>query len=162
MEGKLKEEIDAQVKEHAKTGIFVAGDYVEKKEVQYEIGNVESGGIGINIVNNKSCAPIPVETETTTEKQNPNYSEQIELFKYIHYNITSPEEKLNIHKQICNIVGYPKMQLICDALVELMNSKKILSSIDQSAMLAELHRLGMPSEGKGFSDQNFYSYYRTK
>ena len=29
--------------------INVAGDYVEKKEVQYEIGNVEAGGIGAQI-----------------------------------------------------------------------------------------------------------------
>lgn len=31
--------------------INVAGDYVEKKEVQYEISNVEAGGIGIQIIN---------------------------------------------------------------------------------------------------------------
>ena len=31
--------------------INVAGDYVEKKEVQYEIGNVEAGGIGVQIIN---------------------------------------------------------------------------------------------------------------
>ena len=31
--------------------IYIAGDYVESKHVEYEIGNVESGGIGIKIVN---------------------------------------------------------------------------------------------------------------
>jgi len=35
--------------EDGKTIINVAGDYVQHKEVQYEIGNVENGGIGIQI-----------------------------------------------------------------------------------------------------------------
>ena len=54
------------------------------------------------------------------------------------------------------------MQQICDALAELIKDKKVLSTIDQSAMLAELRRLGMPADQPGFSDKNFYSYYRTK
>ena len=32
--------------------INVAGDYVQSKHVDYEINNVEAGGIGIQIVNN--------------------------------------------------------------------------------------------------------------
>ena len=39
--------------EEGKTIIHVAGDYVQHKEVQYEIGNVENGGIGIQIVHGK-------------------------------------------------------------------------------------------------------------
>ena len=35
--------------EEGKTIINVAGDYVQHKEVTYEIGNVENGGIGIQI-----------------------------------------------------------------------------------------------------------------
>lgn len=85
------------------------------------------------------------------------------LFKYIHYSITSESERLDIHRQICNIVRLPKMQLVCDALLVLMKSQKILTTIDQSAMLTELRRLGLPSATTpGFSDQNFFSYYRTK
>ena len=85
------------------------------------------------------------------------------LFKYIHYSITSESERLDIHRQICNIVRFPKMQLVCGALLVLMKSQKILTTIDQSAMLTELRRLGLPSATTpGFSDQNFFSYYRTK
>lgn len=110
----------------------------------------------------------PMNTENLPEKQTDENtpasyeSDGLELFKYIHYTITDEQERLIIHKFVCNIVRLPKMQQICDALAELMRSKKILSSIDQSAMLAELHRLGMPADQKGFSDQNFYSYYKTK
>lgn len=32
-------------------GIHVQGDFVMKKEVQYEVNNVEAGGIGIQVVN---------------------------------------------------------------------------------------------------------------
>ena len=48
--------------------INVAGDYVEKKEVQYEIGNVEAGGIGIQIINGEktidTSQPAPQPTST--------------------------------------------------------------------------------------------------
>ena len=86
--------------------------------------------------------------------------ENTELFKYIHYEIVDEQERLSIHKQICNIVRLPKMTQICNALNELRKNRKILSTIEQSAMLAELRRLGMPGANRqGFSDQNFYSAY---
>lgn len=48
--------------------INVAGDYVEKKEVQYEISNVEAGGIGIQIINGEKTIdtshPAPQPTST--------------------------------------------------------------------------------------------------
>jgi hypothetical protein len=100
--------------------------------------------------------------QTHNEPEPQQEDEDIALFKYIHYAVTSEVERLNIHKQICNIVRLPKMQQICEALLDLMKSQKILTTIDQSSMLAELRRLGMPSNIKGFSDQNFYSYYKTK
>ena len=41
------------MEENAKTIIYVAGDYVQSKHVEYEIGNVEQSGIGIQIINGK-------------------------------------------------------------------------------------------------------------
>ena len=43
--------------EEAKTIINVAGDYVQSKHVDYEINNVEAGGIGIQIINEKPTSP---------------------------------------------------------------------------------------------------------
>ena len=43
--------------EEAKTIINVAGDYVQSKHVDYEINNVEAGGIGIQIINEKPTTP---------------------------------------------------------------------------------------------------------
>ncbi len=50
---------------NAQTIINVAGDYVQYKHVDYEIGNVEQGGIGIQIVQGKSAGTVP----STTAKQ---------------------------------------------------------------------------------------------
>ena len=41
------------MEDNAKTIINVAGDYVQSKHVDYEINNVEAGGIGIQFVNGK-------------------------------------------------------------------------------------------------------------
>jgi hypothetical protein len=58
--------------------INVAGDYVEKKEVQYEISNVEAGGIGIQIINGEktitSSQPAP-QPESTAQ---PSYTRHID------------------------------------------------------------------------------------
>lgn len=59
--------------------INVAGDYVEKKEVQYEIGNVEAGGIGVQIINAEktidlsktSSQPTPQPTQTPSAELDP-------------------------------------------------------------------------------------------
>ena len=84
------------------------------------------------------------------------------LFKYIHHDIVD-DERVRVHKAICNIVRLPKMAQICSALLELIKEKKIYSSIEPALMLAELRRLGMPGENvTGFSDQNFFSYYKTR
>ena len=70
------------------------------------------------------------------------------------------EERKQIHKMVCNIVHLPRMQQICDELYTLMKKRKVLCTINPEAMLSELRRLGMPSDIKGFSDQNFYHYFR--
>jgi hypothetical protein len=84
-----------------------------------------------------------------------------ELFKYIHVAVTSDDERLQIHRMVSNIVHLPKMQLICDELYKMMKNGKVLCSINPEAMLNELRRLGLPSaETSGFSDKNFYFYYK--
>ena len=105
---------------------------------------------------------VSPESDSGSSSPAPDVKPEIPLFKYIHYKITEESEQLKVHKMVCNIVRLPKMQQVCDALVELMRQEQILSSIDQTAMLTELRRLGLPSDLKGFSDKNFYSFYRTK
>ncbi len=58
MEQDTKEKILEMI---GKGGIHVAGDFVMEKHVEYEVGNVESGGIGIQILNSsKENTPLTV------------------------------------------------------------------------------------------------------
>ena len=54
--------------EEAKTVINVAGDYVQSKHVDYEINNVEAGGIGIQIVNSSKSATTAATGRVRTPK----------------------------------------------------------------------------------------------
>ena len=54
--------------EEAKTIINVAGDYVQSKHVDYEINNVEAGGIGIQIVNSSKSATTAATVRVRTPK----------------------------------------------------------------------------------------------
>lgn len=162
LDWKIKQDRNKNMQASSHTNI-INGDYIAGNKVLGDvIEKVEAGGIGKQVVygsqEEKSAKPSENEQQRPTATQMCNE----ELFKYIHYDIIDEDERVHIHKAVCNIVRFPKMQQICDALAELIKDKKVLSTIDQSAMLAELHRLGMPADQKGFSDQNFYSYYRTK
>ena len=46
-----QEEMQKALEAIGKSGITVQGDLVLEKKVEYEIGNVEAGGIGIQINN---------------------------------------------------------------------------------------------------------------
>ena len=54
--------------EEAKTIINVAGDYVQSKHVDYEINNVEAGGIGIQIANSSKSATTAATVRVRTPK----------------------------------------------------------------------------------------------
>ena len=56
--------------------VLVQGDYVERKHVEHEVGNVESGGIGIQVVNGNIAKPTaskekPAMTDKTIKKTEP-------------------------------------------------------------------------------------------
>lgn len=147
--------------EKGQTVINVAGDYVEEKHVMHEVNNVETGGVGIqNVYNNAPEQPLP-SAQTTPIDQAPTSIPEADLFKYIHYDIDDDKERVRVHKAICHIVKLPKMQHVIDALKELMDNKRIMRTIKQDAMLAELRRLGLPDGSTtGFSDNNFFSAYK--
>ena len=57
-----QEDLQKTLETISKSGITVAGDLVLEKNVEYEVNNVEDGGIGIQIINGKE---IPM---TTSDK----------------------------------------------------------------------------------------------
>ena len=57
-----QEDLQKTLEVLSKGGIHVAGDFVVSKHVEYEVNNVEAGGIGIQI-NNEKCSPMVTNTE---------------------------------------------------------------------------------------------------
>jgi hypothetical protein len=55
-----QEKLQKTLETLAKTGITVAGDFVLEKNVEYEVNNVENGGIGIQIINGNKDALLTV------------------------------------------------------------------------------------------------------
>lgn len=71
------------MEDNAKTIITVAGDYVQSKHVDYEIGKVETGGIGIQIINGQpqESNPTPQRKPRAT-KQGTKYTQATFEYKY--------------------------------------------------------------------------------
>ena len=69
-------------------GINVQGDFVMKKEVQYEVNNVEAGGIGIQVVNGgKSSEEKPLmddEKEIVAELKTVFWGDEKEATRFLH------------------------------------------------------------------------------
>lgn len=63
------EELQKAFETIGKGGIHVAGDFVVNKHVDYEVNNVENGGIGIQIVNGKA-EPNQSQAQVTDEQVN--------------------------------------------------------------------------------------------
>ena len=81
------------MEDNAKTIINVAGDYVQSKHVDYEINNVEAGGIGIQFVNGKQTTIKP-----SAAKSSPRIKTlklQTATFKYRYWDkSTTPITRL--------------------------------------------------------------------
>lgn len=138
-------------------------------KVGQNINNVEHMDVhldkdgNIQVMNAESIGTTTakIETPQPVEQQAPTSIPEEEFFKYIHYDIDDDKERVRVHKAICHIVKLPKMQQVIDALKELMDNKRIMRTIKQDAMLAELRRLGLPDGSTtGFSDNNFFSAYK--
>lgn len=72
-----------------KSGIFVAGDMVMEKSVEYEIGNVEAGGIGIQIVNSDSKSKqseVKTKAKTKAKTKRASCDQPMTLKYYRHSN----------------------------------------------------------------------------
>lgn len=68
----------------SKSGIHVAGDLVLEKHVENEIGNVEAGGIGIQIINSEKKPSVPKPKKTSEKK--PTSDKPKTLKYYTHGN----------------------------------------------------------------------------
>ena len=86
-----------------------------------------------------------------------------ELFKYIHPSVTDDNERLQIHREVVNLVQSLSLPEICKYLMDMRDKNKVYLNVRPEAMFSELHRLGMPDEDTpGFSKKNFTSYFGIK
>ncbi len=83
-----------------------------------------------------------------------------ELFKYIHPSVTDDNERLQIHREVANLVQTLSLPDICKYLWEMKTNNKVYLNVRPEAMFSELHRMGMPDEtNQGFSKKNFMNYF---
>lgn len=82
-----KEDVQKALGAISKSGIHVAGDLVLEKNVQYEVNNVEDGGIGIQIING---------SKTDDEEDDDEKHELVDLtfFSMKKYGTIESQEKL--------------------------------------------------------------------
>ena len=87
--------------------------------------------------------------------------DDIEFCHFIHPSVTDDKEKIQIHKEIENLVRCNTIPNICLYLNQMAEVSRILLPIEPVSALKELRRMGMPGEdAEGFKYKNFAKYYR--
>ena len=154
-----KEDMQAALEAIGKGGIHVAGDLVLEKHVDYEVANVEDGGIGIqvngkdnNVVESKRGYSGPLPTQDTDRNE--------ELFHFINPSVDSTQE-WRVHDEVKRLVKRQGIQEICAYLLQMRKDNKVLLPQSPSTAYAELVRMGMPN-GEGFNENTFRKYYNCK
>lgn len=135
------------------------GDVVAVKVVENEFGTIESGGIGVqNVYHGGETETM---SSTSTDSTDVTDMKDIELCHFIHPSVTDDRERMQIHKEIENLVSCNTIPNICSYLNQMAEDSRILLPIEPVSALKELRRMGMPGEDKeGFTYKNFAKYYR--
>ena len=76
------------MEDNAKSIINVAGDYVQSKHVDYEINNVEAGGIGIQFVNGKQTGTKPSAAKPSPRIKTPKLHTATFKYRYGDKSLT--------------------------------------------------------------------------
>lgn len=132
----------------SKPTIQVQGDHVEYKHVDYQIGDIASGGIGVNIVN----SVVDSQKKLIPEEQ---------LFRFLAPGLDD-EEKQKVHRQVADLVSRFSLPEIGKYLSYIERDEKIyIKNANLDRLHEELVRLGMPNcDNDGFSIDNFKKYIR--
>ena len=110
--------------EEGKTIIYVTGDNVQHKEVQYEIGNVENGGIGIQIIHGKE------EESTSIYPRKNDYAgvlawlERQKEKEHIDYYQASGQNRSKMCRKLSEIFGWEVSENSLRKAEEAQNNKK--------------------------------------
>lgn len=104
--------------EEAKTIINVAGDYVQSKHVDYEINNVEAGGIGIQFVNGKQTTIKPSAPSTRKRDTSVPYT-----IRYMNANDQSRTQRLLLLMQSLQNLKWIEEPKSADDFIDLFDGK---------------------------------------
>ena len=99
-----QEKLQKTLEALAKSGITVAGDLVLEKNVEYEVNNVENGGIGIQIINGSKEIPLTIsdkEIKSALVKLQEAKDEEGKLIMYDH------DQWYAIFRVLSQFCGYP-------------------------------------------------------
>ena len=133
-----QEDIQKALEAIGKGGITVAGDLVLEKKVEYEVANVEAGGIGIQINNGNEeddDDTLPSECDESDEKE--SNEELIKLLTPIFWN---NEEEAKDFAQL--IQGLTPLQ-ITQRVKRLVHEKKISDLSKGRTLWKVLHDFGI-------------------
>lgn len=147
-----------------------------KGVTHYTHVEVQPGGINIEHVEHLYQADVlkalgielpskPHDTATTCKAQAaanaPAEAMPTELFHFIHPSVTEEEQKLQIHREVANLVHKHSAQDICAYLNTMAAHDRVLLPLSLQSLLPELHRMGMPDTNtEGFAYKTLSKYYR--
>lgn len=159
----LKSEKEKKDKVADKQVIVNNGDYVTGDKITGDvIKHVEAGGIGKQVIYGKQESTSSID-ETKHQKANPVKEDKEELFRFIHPHVTSDADRMQVHKEIMNLVRNFPLPEIARYMQQMRKENRVYLSVKPELMFDELHRLGMPDENTpGFTYKNFTNYFNVK
>ncbi len=135
--------------------VMISGEGVRKEEQGDTTVNVDGRQVGFMMHSEHS------EEEITKPSTDSTDIADVELCHFIHPSVTDDKEKIQIHKEIENLVRCNTIPNICSYLSKMASDSRILLPIEPISALKELRRMGMPGEdAEGFKYKNFAKYYR--
>lgn len=147
---------NGMIAEHVECGdVIISGEGVRKDEKGDTTVNVDGRRVGFMMHSEHS------EEEITKPSTDITDMEDIELCHFIHPSVTDDKERMQIHREIENLVRCNTIPNICSYLSKMAGDSRILLPIEPISALKELRRMGMPGEdAEGFKYKNFAKYYR--
>ena len=147
---------NGMIAEHVECGdVIISGEGVRKDEKGDTTVNVDGRRVGFMMHSEHS------EEEITKPSTDITDMEEIELCHFIHPSVTDDKERMQIHREIENLVRCNTIPNICLYLSKMASDSRILLPIEPTSALKELRRMGMPGEdAEGFKYKNFAKYYR--
>lgn len=139
-------DVEELMKQLSEGGINVQGDFVMNKHVEYEVNNVEEGGIGIQIVNGGE-----ITNQKKTKSASPDYEEQTD--KPLCIALNSYQKDIFDKAEAANIIRYNKERGGYDVAAQSTNN--LVAYLCGRIYCGDYEHDGQWKAGKRFDDAQF-------